>query len=263
MTLTFVAAGISLGVMSPFGEGVVSAKTSAPLKTEVAAKKKAKKKESVIVKEVFVFGKSHEKKQTKNSSTYVVSGVEGESFSVTFSKDVLKKHFPKKDLEGKSLQLKISYKGDLHKNGGKVLSFKDSNTTVHYSMRADLRNLQTSLEMYSSDTITLDGFGYLDADLSDKEIMARVVEVKHKNKKGKNVVEKYGLVNYKVLLDEDYVRKLPAYVREYDVLRASKGEVSLAMLLNTKKGAGKAVVLSEDEVTGKAVFIRGEKLIFE
>lgn len=264
MTMTFVAAGIALGVMSPFGEGIVSAKTSVAPKTEATAKKKVKKKAVIVVKDVFVIGKSNEKKQTKDSLTYTVVGVDGEAFYVTFSKGVLKKNFPKKDLKGKSLQLKVSYKGDLHKNGGKVLSSKLSDTTIHYSMHSDLRNLQTSIDMYRAESESLDGLEFLDTNWTDKEVTAHVIEVKHKNKKEKRVlVGKYALVNYKVLSDEAYVRKLPAYVREYDVLRESKGEVSLAVELNTKKGAGKNVVLSGKEVTGKAAFIRNGKLIFE
>lgn len=129
---------------------------------------------------------------------------------------------------------------------------------------ADLRNIQTAVDMYRADADDLDGIGFVDTDAKDG-VQGKVITVT-KDAKGDTLAtpKKFALVSLETLQND--LRKVPAYVKDFadfGTLDASKGHVSVAVELSATSALADGGDVTNEDLTGKLAFVRGEQIILD
>lgn len=129
---------------------------------------------------------------------------------------------------------------------------------------ADLRNIQTAVDMYRADADDLDGIGFVDTDAA-AGVQGKVITVTE-DAKGATLTtpKKFVLVSLDTLQND--LRKVPAYVKDFadfGTLDASKGHVSVAVELSATSALVDGGDVTNEDLTGKLAFVRGAQIILD
>lgn len=135
---------------------------------------------------------------------------------------------------------------------------------------ADLRNIQTAVDMYRADADDLDGIGFVDTDAA-VGVQGKVITVTEdakgetlKDAQGVATPKKFVLVSLDTLQND--LRKVPAYVKDFadfGTLDASKGHVSVAVELSATSTLADGGDVTNEDLTGKLAFVRGAQIILD
>lgn len=135
---------------------------------------------------------------------------------------------------------------------------------------ADLRNIQTAVDMYRSEAEDLDGIGFADTDGDDTNAITGKVVLIENDKDGNplTTAKKFALVQVSEL-EGEHLRKIPAYLKaDFTGLNVGKGEVVLAVELAkdskvTATTTPADVTLTSDDISGKVAFIQADKVVLD
>lgn len=220
-------------------------------------KEMAQMEKNVKSFEVKVISRDKRMESASGEAYYIVENEKGDYLSVIFSKKQLESDFPSKDLTGKSLEIKTPTELDDRK-GAVVLDFKPLTKTIVPGRYSGHQNVVAAMEIYRSNHTAYNGWGLLDTNPSDKVLTARVLELKDTD----GTLQKYALVNVKELMKSDILRKLPAFMGDYDTLSESKKNVAFGVQVDKKTKVGENVSLSKNVQGLGYAFVQKGKVAF-